>query len=195
MSEPEYEEAVVESRAMASLPQDEVRILQGAARARLKEMGASSALKKASSGTGGAAGRRRINAHPPSTPGVKTPARNASGVHHHANRVFCRPLRDLSMVMAPQLPGEDLLVPKVLAFLCDWLREGGGARMRTEGLFRKPGSASRQRQLRAAIEDSEEWVDVVKDASPLDVAGLIKQWLRELPEPLLPIHVQRLLLE
>ncbi len=179
-------------RPLSSLAPDELRAVQDAARARLRELGAPSALKKASRAA-------RMQASMSSTPGPKTPGRGASvrgasagGARPFHARVFGRPLRDLSMVLVPEL-GEDVLVPKVAAFLCDWLRREG--RLRTEGLFRKPGSASRQRQLKCAMEESEGWTEALADASPLDVAGLVKQWLRELPEPLLPLHVQKLLLE
>ncbi len=49
--------------------------------------------------------------------------------------------------------------------------------------------------LKSSLEESEAWTEALSDASPLDVAGLVKQWLRELPEPLMPVHLQKLLLE
>jgi len=48
----------------------------------------------------------------------------------------------------------DLLVPKVLVTLCEWLRglddasDPDSSRMCTEGIFRKAGSAARQKLLR-----------------------------------------------
>ncbi len=48
----------------------------------------------------------------------------------------------------------DLLVPKVLVTLCDWLRglddadDSTSSRMCTEGIFRKAGSSARQKLLR-----------------------------------------------
>ena len=82
---------------------------------------------------------------------------------------------------------------RVLAFLCDWLRSS--SHLRLEGLFRKAGSASRQRQLKASLEESEAWGEALENANPLDVAGLVKLWLRELPEPLITPHVQKLMME
>ncbi len=64
-----------------------------------------------------------------------------------------------------------------------------------EGLFRKSGSAARQRSLRAELEATENWRSSLADASPLDVAAVVKQWMRELPEPLLPMWAQKMLLE
>nr|KAG5693919.1 hypothetical protein BaRGS_008188 [Batillaria attramentaria] len=50
-----------------------------------------------------------------------------------------------------------------------------------EGIFRKSGSINRQKELRQQIEEGH----VVKSASVHDVTALIKQFFRELPEPLL----------
>ncbi|KAK7153485.1 hypothetical protein R3I93_011411 [Phoxinus phoxinus] len=52
----------------------------------------------------------------------------------------------------------------------------------TEGLFRKSGSVVRVKSLRAKLEQGE---DGLPTALPLDIAGLLKQFFRELPEPLL----------
>ncbi len=98
----------IQGRPLCALAPEEARAAQDAARTRLRELGAPSALKKAS----GVGGRKKLQgAHGSSagasTPGPKTPGRQGS----HARRVFCRPLRDLSMVLAPEL-GEDVLVPK-----------------------------------------------------------------------------------
>ncbi|XP_028392970.1 rho GTPase-activating protein 11A-like isoform X2 [Dendronephthya gigantea] len=51
----------------------------------------------------------------------------------------------------------------------------------SEGLFRKSGSSVRQRQLRKTIEEG----GTFAEAQPHDVASLLKQFFRELPEPLL----------
>jgi len=173
-------------RPLASLTSEEWSLLQEWTRARLKELGAPSALKKRRPHHVAAGAAAVTSAATPGAP--KTPKAAL------AKRVFGRPLRDLSMVMVPVAESEeDLMVPKVLAFLCQWLEEGDN--LATEGLFRKPGSATRQRTLRAAMEASEGWAQLLKDASPLDVACLIKLWVRELPEPLLPLFAQKLMLE
>ena len=70
----------------------------------------------------------------------------------------------------------------ILNFLREYLN--------TDGLFRKAGSAGRQKILRAEIEEAETFfIDKSNDEnipSALDVGSLLKQWLRELPEPLIP---------
>ena len=85
------------------------------------------------------------------------------------------------------------MVPKFLVTICQWLRNEDY--LETEGIFRKSGSAVRQRNLRTSMETSENWSELLSDASVLDVSSLLKQWLRELPEPLVPAIFQKLLLE
>ena len=74
------------------------------------------------------------------------------------------------------------------------LASRGRGRLETDGLFRKAGSAGRQRGLRAEIEEAETFF-VEEDneevtVSALDIGSLLKQWLRELPEPLIPLRFQ-----
>ncbi|TRY83573.1 hypothetical protein DNTS_016278 [Danionella cerebrum] len=52
----------------------------------------------------------------------------------------------------------------------------------TEGLFRKSGSVLRVKSLRTKLEQGEH---CLSSALPLDIAGLLKQFFRELPEPIL----------
>ncbi|XP_066529523.1 rho GTPase-activating protein 11A isoform X2 [Hoplias malabaricus] len=57
----------------------------------------------------------------------------------------------------------------------------------TEGLFRKSGSIVRVKALRAKLDQAEECLST---ALPLDIAGLLKQFFREMPEPILPTDLQ-----
>ncbi|XP_060789932.1 rho GTPase-activating protein 11A isoform X3 [Neoarius graeffei] len=57
----------------------------------------------------------------------------------------------------------------------------------TEGLFRKSGSVVRVKALRVKLDHSEECLST---ALPSDIAGLLKQFFRELPEPLLASDLQ-----
>ncbi|EDO42235.1 predicted protein [Nematostella vectensis] len=68
-------------------------------------------------------------------------------------------------------------VPKFLVDSAKFLRQ----HMNTEGLFRKSGSVQRQKLLKERIELGEE----ISTAQPHDVAGLMKQFFRQLQEPLL----------
>ncbi|XP_056332717.1 rho GTPase-activating protein 11A isoform X2 [Danio aesculapii] len=56
----------------------------------------------------------------------------------------------------------------------------------TEGLFRKSGSVVRVKSLRAKLDQGE---DCLSAALPLDIAGLLKQFFRELPEPVLTVDL------
>lgn len=135
-------------------------------------------------------------------------------------RVFGRPIRDLSMVYVDldekkEVDASDcgtavsaktsVLVPKIVAVICSELYR---RHLGQEGLFRKSGSSLRQKQLRDALEcaSPEAWVNIVRGnstsgggsdvvVSGLDLAALLKQWLRELPEPLIPRKFQLLFIE
>ncbi|XP_074517483.1 rho GTPase-activating protein 11A isoform X3 [Sebastes fasciatus] len=66
------------------------------------------------------------------------------------------------------------------------------AHIDTEGLFRKSGSVVRLKALRARLDTGEECLST---ALPCDVAGLVKQFFRELPEPVLPAELQEAFLK
>ncbi|KAJ8290415.1 hypothetical protein GJAV_G00012580 [Gymnothorax javanicus] len=66
------------------------------------------------------------------------------------------------------------------------------AHVHTEGLFRKSGSVARLKTLKAKLDQGEECIPT---ALPCDVAGLLKQFFRELPEPAIPVELQEALLK
>ncbi|XP_026856031.2 rho GTPase-activating protein 11A isoform X1 [Electrophorus electricus] len=70
-------------------------------------------------------------------------------------------------------------IPCFLVDACTYLM----GHLDTEGLFRKSGSIVRMKALRAKLEKAEECLST---ALPLDIAGLLKQFFRDLPEPVLP---------
>ena len=121
---------------------------------------------------------------------MRTPGRPNASSSSSIQRIFGRPLRDLSMVLV-QLDedNEELLVPKFLEFLVKWLQDED--RLAVKGVFREGGSAARQKALRSAVEASENWRDAFQGAFVHDVASVLKQWLRELPEPLIPNNLHR----
>ncbi|XP_037541116.1 neuroendocrine protein 7B2 [Nematolebias whitei] len=99
-------------------------------------------------------------------------------------KVFGAPLENLPTRYIPEFG----LVP---CFLLDASRFLLG-RAGTVGLFRKPGSLPRIKNLRAKLNQGE---GCLSTASPYDVATLIKQFCRELPEPLFPSELHAALLK
>ena len=72
--------------------------------------------------------------------------------------------------------------------------------LETDGIFRKAGSSARQRKLRQEIEaiqtfDHTALDDIDISLASLDCASVLKQWLRELQEPLIPTRFHDLLLK
>ncbi|XP_076613024.1 inactive Rho GTPase-activating protein 11B-like [Chaetodon auriga] len=99
-------------------------------------------------------------------------------------KVFGVPLESL----ARQYIAEFGLVPCFLVDACSFLLERAG----TVGLFRKPGSLPRIKTLRAKLNRGE---GCLSTAVSYDVATLIKQFCRELPEPLFPSELHAALLK
>eukprot|EP00039_Didymoeca_costata_P019050 m.336035 g.336035 ORF g.336035 m.336035 type:complete len:585 (+) comp17739_c0_seq1:140-1894(+) len=83
----------------------------------------------------------------------------------------------------PEKVGNDKNIPIFLESVIKFLREKG---LNEEGIFRKAGSAARIKELRSACEAKQGLIDFVEHkARPHDVAALLKQFLRDTPEPLL----------
>ncbi|GFQ82461.1 rho GTPase-activating protein 11A [Trichonephila clavata] len=78
----------------------------------------------------------------------------------------------------------DYLLPKFIASSTAYLQNF----TKEVGIFRKAGSKARQRELRLKLEKGE----MLDGSEPNDVAALLKQWLRELPEPLIPQYMHDL---
>ncbi|TRY74110.1 hypothetical protein DNTS_026663, partial [Danionella cerebrum] len=72
-------------------------------------------------------------------------------------------------------------VPVVLGILLEHVEING---LYTEGIYRKSGSANRMKELHQQLEAGPATVSL-EDYPIHAVTGLVKQWLRELPEPLL----------
>ncbi|KAK7907588.1 hypothetical protein WMY93_016200 [Mugilogobius chulae] len=99
-------------------------------------------------------------------------------------RIFGVPLENLARIYIPDFG----LVPEFLVKACSLLTE----RVATVGLFRKPGSLPRIKTLRARLNRGE---DCLSTALPYDVATLVKQFCRELPEPLFPSDLHTALIK
>ncbi|XP_031440249.1 rho GTPase-activating protein 28 isoform X2 [Clupea harengus] len=98
--------------------------------------------------------------------------------------IFGVPLTTLLENDQKKLPGSR--VPLVFKKLLSKLEQTG---LQTEGILRIPGSASRVKQLRQELEskfyeDRFDWEQVRHN----DAAGLLKMFIRELPQPLLTLQ-------
>jgi hypothetical protein len=63
--------------------------------------------------------------------------------------------------------------------------------MSVEGVFRKNGNIRRLKELTEAIDKDPASVNLSED-NPVQVAALLKKFLRELPDPLLTFKLHRL---
>ncbi|OXV07990.1 hypothetical protein Egran_04243 [Elaphomyces granulatus] len=63
--------------------------------------------------------------------------------------------------------------------------------MSVEGVFRKNGNIRRLKDLAELIDNKDELIDLNKE-SPVQVAALLKKFLREIPDPLLTFKLHRL---
>uniref|UniRef100_A0A1A7XRM3 Rho GTPase activating protein 11A n=3 Tax=Iconisemion striatum TaxID=60296 RepID=A0A1A7XRM3_9TELE len=108
----------------------------------------------------------------------KNKASSCKTTSSNSTKVFGAPLDSL-----PCCYMESGRVPRFLVDACGHLV----AHVDTEGLFRKSGSVVRLKALRAKLDAGEECLSA---APPCDVAGLVKQFFRELPEPVFPTELQ-----
>ncbi|XP_014320650.1 unconventional myosin-IXb isoform X10 [Myotis lucifugus] len=84
-------------------------------------------------------------------------------------------------VCVDSLTSDKASVPIVLEKLLEHVEMHG---LYTEGLYRKSGAANRTRELRQALQTDPSTVKL--DNFPIHaITGVLKQWLRELPEPLM----------
>ncbi|XP_008058243.1 unconventional myosin-IXb [Carlito syrichta] len=84
-------------------------------------------------------------------------------------------------VCVDSLTSDKASVPVVLEKLLEHVEMHG---LYTEGLYRKSGAANRTRELRQALQTDPAAVRL--ESFPIHaITGVLKQWLRELPEPLM----------
>ncbi|KAK3533378.1 hypothetical protein QTP70_019321 [Hemibagrus guttatus] len=83
-----------------------------------------------------------------------------------------------------RLVNDKVPVPMVLELMLEHVEMNG---LYTEGIYRKSGSANRMKELRQLLEADPNAV-CLEDYPIHTVTGLVKQWLRELPEPLMTLN-------
>ncbi|XP_048340244.1 rho GTPase-activating protein 11A isoform X1 [Sphaerodactylus townsendi] len=123
--------------------------------------------------------------------GIKVKSRAARGklttaaaAGAEGGKVFGIALLELPQQVVPEYGS----IPCFLVEACKYLEE----HIHTEGLFRKSGSFVRLKALKNKLDQGE---NCVSTAQPCDVAGLLKQFFRELPEPILPGDLQEALIK
>ncbi|XP_061739128.1 si:zfos-588f8.1 isoform X3 [Nerophis ophidion] len=93
-------------------------------------------------------------------------------------------------VRVSHLVSEKNPVPMVLEMMLEHVEMQG---LYTEGIYRKSGSANRMKELHQRLENDPHLV-CLEDYPIHTVTGLVKQWLRELPDPLMTfIHYNEFL--
>ena len=97
-------------------------------------------------------------------------------------QVFGRPLADL-VASDSMVAGEELEVPRAVTAMVGFLHRCG---TREEGIFRRSGSHARVRGLASRIDAGDL---SMAGATAVDVACLLKLYLRSLPEPLLTFEL------
>ncbi|XP_069763611.1 uncharacterized protein [Narcine bancroftii] len=86
-----------------------------------------------------------------------------------------------SLCVLPQctLPDGSGTIPRFLMEACSYLSQ----HLETEGIFRKSGSLLRMKNLKVKLQRGDCSLDF---SSASDIAGLLKQFFRELPDPIVP---------
>uniref|UniRef100_A0A3P8UUK5 Family with sequence similarity 13 member B n=1 Tax=Cynoglossus semilaevis TaxID=244447 RepID=A0A3P8UUK5_CYNSE len=98
-------------------------------------------------------------------------------------RVFGVPLEEVSRTLT--INGHE--VPAIVKYIVDYIEEHG--HLDLEGLFLVNGNAERVDWLRQRY-DSGEQVELEKEADLASAVSLLRLFLQELPEPVIPTEIQ-----
>ncbi|XP_060536047.1 rho GTPase-activating protein gacN-like isoform X2 [Cylas formicarius] len=113
--------------------------------------------------------------------------RPATQALKYGKKVFKVPLQNLETETVTLSNGQQLKIPKCIHEMCSYIL----TKVQTEGLFRKEGSRSRQNEIKLSLDRG---CLLGYDHHVIDVAGVLKCFLRELPEPLIPFNFHELFL-
>ncbi|KAH8256341.1 hypothetical protein KR032_001294 [Drosophila birchii] len=105
---------------------------------------------------------------------------------------FCDPLKAEQSEHSYNRPYQDLMVPIFVYSCIEHLEENG---LQKVGLFRVSSSKKRIKQLREEFDNGIGHMRIPVNTCPHDVATLLKEFLRDLPEPLLCMALYSTFLE
>lgn len=111
-----------------------------------------------------------------------SPGTKKKTVPHGSNKTFGVPLEDL----VRQAP-DGLKVPLVVKKICEHIENNGYDQ---EGIFRVNGSTRIIEKLRTCFDQTGD-ADLAEDGDVMAVAGLLKLFLRELPDSVIPEHMTK----
>ncbi|XP_017953639.1 uncharacterized protein LOC108649139 [Drosophila navojoa] len=106
--------------------------------------------------------------------------------HSSGQRLFHQGLEHLKLTDAFLASGAVVQVPQFITEACSYILENS----ETEGIFRKAGSAAKQREIRKCLEAGQ---PLGKLYRVIDVANIVSYFFRELPEPLIPVELHETL--
>ncbi|KAL0227417.1 hypothetical protein RCL1_003561 [Eukaryota sp. TZLM3-RCL] len=95
--------------------------------------------------------------------------------------------RPIFGVKLSDLPIHELPIPSVVKCCISFIEKNS---LKTTGLFRIPGNVTKILSLKDRF-DSGENINFVPESNPHDVCGVLKLFFREMPVPLIPIHLYR----
>ncbi|XP_030756674.1 uncharacterized protein LOC115882610 isoform X2 [Sitophilus oryzae] len=108
-------------------------------------------------------------------------------ITRYGKKFFKVPLVNLETETVTLSNGQQLTIPKRIHELCTYIL----SRVQTEGIFRKEGSKSRQNEIKLLLDRG---CSLGDEHHVIDIAVVLKCFLRELPEPLIPSNYHELFL-
>ncbi|CAG9764719.1 unnamed protein product [Ceutorhynchus assimilis] len=100
-------------------------------------------------------------------------------VSRHGKKFFKVPLVNLETETVTLTNGQQLIIPKRVHEICSYVL----TKVQTEGIFRREGLKSRQNEIKSSLDRG---CPLGDGHNVIDVAVVLKSFLRELPEPLIP---------
>ncbi|KAJ8938729.1 hypothetical protein NQ318_005583 [Aromia moschata] len=107
-------------------------------------------------------------------------------VRVYDRKIFGVSLQKLDVEDVKLKTGHMLPIPPLVHDLCEFILENAA----TEGIFRKAGSSSRQADIKSKIDGKK--LITTEELDVIDVAAVLKYFLRQLPSPLVPHSYHKL---